>query len=84
MAFHVYDLGPVSARLQRYADMDGLVPEAGNRWSEFHWTHREWRMFADRENGQIYWERFLSETVVATTEALEVLERLHDANSVKN
>ncbi len=35
MAFHIHTFGAMSAKLQSYADEEGLVPETGDRWQDF-------------------------------------------------
>lgn len=79
MAFHIFDLGPVSARVQRFADVDGYVPEPQDHWQEFHWSQRELRWFTDKQDGESHWQEFVQDSFTATSEAFEVLENLHES-----
>lgn len=81
MAFHIFDLGPLSGQVQRYADLDGLIPEAGKDWREFHWSHHEIRLLSDNEHGAEAWKTLIREAEIATTAALEALAALHDDNN---
>jgi hypothetical protein len=80
MAFHIFDLGPLSGQVQKYADLDGLIPEVGSDWREFHWSHNEIQLLTDKEQGAEVWKTFIREASIATGAALEALEALHDSN----
>ncbi|GET41046.1 hypothetical protein [Microseira wollei] len=60
MAFHISILGAVSAKLQRYADEDGFVPEVGDRWQNFPWEREVIGVFGDKKIGEACWQVFLT------------------------
>jgi hypothetical protein len=78
--FHIIDLEACSAKVQRYADLDGLVPAPGDRWQDFHWTHRRIHAFADRTEGDQCWHDFLLHAEAETIRALHNLEDLKWSN----
>ncbi len=78
MAFSLLDLGPLSAAMQEYADLDGLVPERGDRWQEFHWAHQTTKRFSDTEAGEQCWQDFVSKAVTGTHRAIDALDDLQD------
>ena len=76
MAFHLSNLGSLSASLQGYADNEGFIPEKGDHWQEFKWPHKRQQAFADQENGEAYWQDFLAKAMAATEKAEQALENL--------
>lgn len=81
MIFQLLDFGPLSARLQQYADLEGWIPSRGDRWQDFHWSRSLYRLFADRTNGEQMWQQFLEGASAATRCTLEAFEELHDVPS---
>jgi hypothetical protein len=78
--FHLIDLEACSAKVQAYADLEGLVPASGDRWQDFQWSHRLIHAFADRTDGDQYWHDFLIHAEAETTHALHDLEDLRWSN----
>lgn len=76
MSFHIFDFGPVSGRLQEYADKDGFIPEAGDRWQDFNWTNAKAKAFADKQTGETIWQEFLKKAIAATSKAMAALQEL--------
>ena len=76
MAFHLFNLGSLSATLQEYADSEGLIPEKDDLWQDFKWPHKLQKTFADKENGEAYWRDFLAKAIAATLKAEQALENL--------
>lgn len=76
MSFHIFDFGPVSGMLQEYADKDGFIPEAGERWQDFKWTNAQTKVFANKQNGERLWQEFLKKAIAATSKAIAALEEL--------
>lgn len=79
--FNIVDLEACSARVQRYADLDGWVPAPGDRWQDFHWTHRQVKTFADPAEGDRCWQDFLLHAKAETIRALHNLDNLRWDNS---
>ncbi|BAZ46465.1 hypothetical protein NIES4102_34970 [Chondrocystis sp. NIES-4102] len=80
MAFHLFNLGPVAANLQKYADNQGLVPEKGDLWQDFQWTRRTKKIFADQVQGKENWQTFSNQALAATIKAEEALLNLEFPN----
>ncbi len=78
--FNIIDLEACSARVQRYADRDGLVPAPGDRWQDFHWTNQQVRTFAAGAEGDQCWQDFLQRAKADTIQALHHLENLRWSN----
>lgn len=76
MAFHLSNLGSLSATLQGYADNDGFIPETGDYWQQFKWCRNLQKRFADKENGEVYWQDFLAKAIAATIKAERALDDL--------
>jgi hypothetical protein len=66
-------LGPFgSAELGELADEDGMIPEAGDRWSDFHWSdERRAQLDADPEWAERWWGELVDDALRLTEEALE-------------
>jgi hypothetical protein len=79
MIFQLFDFGPLSAKLQQYADLQGLIPSLGDRWQDFHWSRSIHRLFSDQVNGEEYWQQFIRQAMSATDNALEMFEELHES-----
>ena len=77
MIFQLFDFGPLSAKLQKYADLEGLIPSWGDHWQDFHWSRSTHRQFADQANGEECWQQFVKGATSATDQALEDFEDLH-------
>jgi hypothetical protein len=76
MAFHFSDLGSESAQLHEYSDENGLVPEVGDRWQDFHWDHMLQQQFADSHSGKASWQAFVAQARTHTKVAIEKLRDL--------
>ncbi len=76
MAFHIYDLGPVSGKLQEYADMDGMIPETGDKWQDFRWTHSNTKAFKAQDEDEQLWQEFVERAIAATSKAFQQLSDL--------
>ncbi|MBD2160584.1 hypothetical protein H6G52_00830 [Limnothrix sp. FACHB-881] len=73
MSYHVSLLGPVSGQIQRCSDLDGWVPEPGDRWQSFRWDRRTLRQLSDPNLGRQQWLQWLGHAEVATAEAVKSL-----------
>lgn len=73
MSFHVSLLGPVSGQIQHCSDLDGWVPEPGDRWQNFRWDLRIRRQLSDPLQGAGLWERLVAHAQSATQAAVETL-----------
>jgi hypothetical protein len=78
MIFQLLDFGPLSAKVQKYADLDGSIPTRGDRWQDFHWSRSIHRLFADQRTGEQSWQRFIQDASVATQGAIDKFEELQD------
>ncbi|WP_199248122.1 hypothetical protein [[Phormidium] sp. ETS-05] len=78
MSFYIFDFGPVSSKLQEYADSNGKIPEAGDDWEDFDWPHNLARSFADKDNGPQLWQEFIAEAHSKINRAIQVLEELKE------
>lgn len=76
MAFHLSNLGSLSATLQTYADTQGFIPQKGDHWQQFKWSHNLQKTFADKENGEAQWRHFLAKAIAMTLKAERSLEEL--------
>lgn len=76
MAYHISLFGPVSGYLQRCSDLDGLVPEPGDRWQMFRWDQRILRQLTDPDHGAQQWTQWLRRTQEISDEALRNLQIL--------
>lgn len=76
MAFDILDLGPVCAKLQKYADRDGKIPEAGDDWQDFNWPRSFAERFGDRQTGRESWQAFLEIARAETSIAIQALLEL--------
>lgn len=76
MAFYIYNLGPVSGQLQEYADMNGMVPEKGDKWQDFRWPHSNAKAFREQGKDERVWQEFVAQAIAATNKALQQLEQL--------
>lgn len=76
MAFYIYNLGPVSGQLQEYADMDGMIPEKGDKWQDFRWPHGNAKAFREQDRSEQLWQEFVGKAIVATIEACDRLQEL--------
>ena len=76
MAFYIYNLGPVSGKLQEYADLDGMVPETGDKWQDFRWPHGHGKAFKAQDEHEQLWQEFLEGAIAATTKAFQQLNDL--------
>ncbi len=76
MAFYIYDLGPVSSQLQEYADMDGMIPETGDKWQNFRWPHSNAKAFKEQDDSEQLWQEFVSKAIAATIKACDQLQEL--------
>lgn len=76
MAFYIYDLGPLSGKLQEYADMNGMIPETGDKWQDFRWPRRNTKAFKAQGHDEKLWEEFVAEAIAATTKAFQQLDDL--------
>lgn len=76
MAFDIFDLGPIGAKLQEYADRDGRIPEAGDDWQDFNWPRSLAERFGDRQTGQERWQAFLELARTETSIAIQALLEL--------
>ena len=66
MAFHFSKLGRFSHNIKRFADMNGLVPEAGAKREDFVYVTGYHGDFTAES-----WEDFVNEAVAATKHATE-------------
>ena len=66
MAFHFSKLGRFSHNVKRFADMNGLVPEAGDKREDFDYVTGYRGDFTDKS-----WEEFVNEAVATTKHAIE-------------
>lgn len=78
MSFQMLNFGPVSASLQEYADLDGLVPELGDDWHSFHWCRRTTDLFTNQEVGEQCWHDFLVKAIATTQQAAIALQALQE------
>lgn len=76
MAFYIYNLGAVSGQLQEYADMNGMIPEKGDKWQDFRWPHSNTKAFKEQDEHETLWQEFLSKAIAATIKACEQLQDL--------
>ncbi len=76
MAFYIYDLGPLSGKLQEYADMNGMIPETGDKWQDFRWPRRITKAFQAQGHDEKLWKEFVAEAIAATTKAFQQLNDL--------
>ena len=76
MAFYIYNLGAASAQLQQYADMNGMIPEQGDKWQDFRWPHSNAKAFKEQDENETLWEEFISKAIAATIDAGEQLQDL--------
>lgn len=76
MAFYIYNLGPVSGQLQEYADMNGMIPEAGDQWQDFRWPHSNAKAFKAQDQDEQLWQEFVRKACAATNKACDQLEDL--------
>lgn len=84
MAFHIATLGAVSAKLQRYADEDGFVPELGDRWQNFPWEREVLAVFGDKKIGEACWQVFVVDAQMQIAKALRELEDLEWSNTKRH
>jgi len=58
--FHISNLGPRGEAVARFADIDGYIPQPGDRPEEFtwdvpvEWTAQSWRAFTTAADIAIY------------------------------
>ena len=76
MGFQTSILGPLWGKIQPYSDLDGLVPENGDEWRQFHWDRRMRRHFDDHDQGSQHWSHFVAQAQDATLSAERDLLRL--------
>ncbi len=73
MPFHIYDLGPVSALLQQYADTQGFIPLPGDVWQNFQWTHKQKKTFGNKITGEQNWQYFQTKVFLTILKAERAL-----------
>lgn len=71
--FHISTLGGFGCQLRTFADLDGFVPEPGDRPNKFRWDEQtEW-------NAQ-NWKDFVNRASKKTQEVLQLLELWREAS----
>lgn len=81
MAFHFSNLGAESARIQAYADENGMVPEPGDWWQDFHWDLNLRKQFAEANSGEAAWQSFVTQAEAHTQLAENKLQDLEWSNT---
>ncbi|GAB4238454.1 MAG: hypothetical protein Kow0049_25160 [Stanieria sp.] len=76
MSFHLFNVGPLTAILQKYADSQGFVPEPGDAWQDFQWSQSQKKAFAHRVKGSESWHNFLMNVSAKTLKAEQALTDL--------
>ena len=65
--------------LEDLADQSGMLPEAGDHWSEFDWPEElRARLEADRGWAEQWWSEYVGDAVRLTEEALEEMPENYD------
>jgi len=65
MAYHLSNLGQYGRDVERYADVDGYVPEAGDKLGTMNYTVETERGLRDEET----WADWLRDAIAATVGA---------------
>lgn len=76
MSFNVSDFGPLSARLQEFADENGQIPVPGESWQDFKWPHERQKSFTHKDQGEHNWQDFVRQAHAAIEQAEVKLEDL--------
>lgn len=79
MALELSDFGVMSASLQTYADKNGLIPEPGENWQDFQWSHLQHRAFTDPQLGGQCWHEFCQKAIAAINQAIQDLAELEES-----
>jgi hypothetical protein len=70
MAFHYSNFGMFSNQLKAYADLDGYVPEYGDKLTDFHYPHGHFDdPEATAEEIEDEWREFIERAAEATKAA---------------
>ena len=85
MAIHITSFGNYFNGLQKFADLNGYVPEEGDSPDDLSWPHDNFTNdFDSQGNGyegyaESRWDEFVSEAVEATSKASDAINEWRNA-----